>query len=487
MFSKIKHFLLTNQSPKQTVLKNTVWLFTGELISRLLKFFLVIYAARILGAAQWGVFSYVLSFLALFGIFSDFGFNTLITREIARNKEENKASYLSTVFALKMLCTVVAAILLFFVGPLLSNIPEVKNVIVIIALFFFFESLREFGIALNRAFERMEREAVVNVLTNFSISILGLLFIWRYPSVKNLSIAYLIGTIIGLVCIIYLLRFHLKGILKNFSKNLIRPIMQYAWPFAILSLSGNIMTNTDLLMLGWFKGSEDIGLYSVAQRLTQFLYIIPAILSVALFPSFSKLAQESRERFNGIFNKIIHFLFILGVPIVAGGILLSTDIILLAFGYEYQAAGVTFGILLVMTIINFSSTILANAVVAYNQQQTFLRYTLFAVTLNVLLNLLLIPLMGINGAAVATVVSNGIGTGLIFYFFLKKNKFIFLLPLRNICISTVIMLLCITVLKFSNVSVMIIVPLSIIVYGSILYLLKDSLITYLFLQKTPRE
>ncbi|MEK7590294.1 MAG: oligosaccharide flippase family protein, partial [Patescibacteria group bacterium] len=80
MFLKIKNWLFSNQTISQTIAKNTFWLFSGQMIGRLLRAAIVIYAARVLGAASWGAFSYALGIAAFLTIFSDIGINALITK-----------------------------------------------------------------------------------------------------------------------------------------------------------------------------------------------------------------------------------------------------------------------------------------------------------------------------------------------------------------------------------------------------------------------
>jgi len=80
-------FLLHNLGEKQTIAKNTFWLGVAEGITRFLKLFLIIYVARILGATEYGKFTFALAFVSLFAIFSDFGISTITTREIARDKD----------------------------------------------------------------------------------------------------------------------------------------------------------------------------------------------------------------------------------------------------------------------------------------------------------------------------------------------------------------------------------------------------------------
>ncbi len=75
----ILDWLFNNRTVGQTIAKNTFWLFFGQMTSRLLRAVIVIYSARVLGAASWGAFSYALGVAAFLTIFSDIGINALIT------------------------------------------------------------------------------------------------------------------------------------------------------------------------------------------------------------------------------------------------------------------------------------------------------------------------------------------------------------------------------------------------------------------------
>src|SRR5258706_13905558 len=77
LFHVTKQFLLQNSSIKQTMLKNTFWLMFAEGITRLLMFFVTVWIARYLGVRNFGEFTFAFAFTALFGVFADFGFNSV--------------------------------------------------------------------------------------------------------------------------------------------------------------------------------------------------------------------------------------------------------------------------------------------------------------------------------------------------------------------------------------------------------------------------
>lgn len=86
----LKALFFDNKTLKQTIFKNTFWLAAGLGINRLLKLVLLIFAARILGATEYGKLNFALAFITLFVIFHDFGLPPIVTREFSREKRKRK-------------------------------------------------------------------------------------------------------------------------------------------------------------------------------------------------------------------------------------------------------------------------------------------------------------------------------------------------------------------------------------------------------------
>ena len=114
MIQKITAFLFKNQSVRQTIAKNSFWLSFGEIAGRVIRAAIIIYAARVLGAAGWGAFSYAISLAGFFTIFSDFGVSSILTREAAKN-DTFRLKYLSTIFFIKLILAAITLILIIFV------------------------------------------------------------------------------------------------------------------------------------------------------------------------------------------------------------------------------------------------------------------------------------------------------------------------------------------------------------------------------------
>lgn len=404
MLAKLKSFLLQNTTAEQTVAKNTVWLFLGQILSRLFRAAIVIYGARILGAESWGAFSYALGIATFLTIFSDIGINTLITREGSR-QPELRNRYLAAAFFTKLtlLTVLFIAVIIFF--PYLSRIPEATMLMPILIFVFIFDTLRDLGSALSRALERMEIEASIQTFTNFAIMALGFTLLYREPASRSLSLAYALGSGLGLGLILFTLRAYFREIFRNFEGRLVAPIIRDAWPFGLLSLTGIIMLNTDIIMLGWLESAAEVGYYSAAQKLIQLLYVFPTLVAVSLLPSLSKMIKTAPEAAKSNLEKTTALVLLLAFPIVLAGIILANPLIKFFFGAEYLPSVITFQILLFTVLIVYPSSILGHAIFAYGQQKQFIAFTATAAIGNVIFNFLLIPPLGIAGAALGTIIT----------------------------------------------------------------------------------
>lgn len=426
MFRRLQAWLFENHTLSQTIAKNTFWLFSGQMIGRLFRAAIVIYAARVLGAASWGAFSYAIGVAAFLTIFSDIGINALLTKEAARHPEL-KHKYLATAFFIKLalLAVFVTGVIIAF--PHLTKIPEAAALLPIIIFVFAFDTLRDLGSALSRALEKMEIESIITIVTNFLIVVLGFLFLAVSPTSHSLALAYALGSGLGLVSIIIVLSDYFSNLRRNFTASLIKPILTTAWPFALLGIMGAIMLNTDIIMLGWMRSAEEIGYYSAAQKIVYLLYILPGLFASSIFPALSRFAQSAPEKARALLERSVALSLIAALPVALVGVIFGAPIITLLFGAAYTPAIITFQILMATILIVYPSTLIGNAVFAYDKQKTFVYIVGIAILGNVGFNLLLIPAYGIEGSAVATVLTQLI-TNIIIWSKMKKVNGFKILP-----------------------------------------------------------
>lgn len=476
MFTSLKNFLLFNKTPGQTVAKNTVWLVIGKMGGRLLRTILVIYAARILGAANWGVFSYVANLAGIFAVLTDFGISSLITREYARSEtsEENK-KIISTAFFLKLLFLIPAIIFLVVIAPHFSIASNMSPLLIFFAIILVFDSIRQLGFSVIKAKQQMEIQAGLYALTNVIIVVSGLLLLYYYRSVASLAYAYTIGSVIGCISTVYFLRSYIGNLRFGFQRKLAKNIIKMAWPFAVSGLLGSIMISTDIFIIGFFRSAQEVGFYSAADKTIQLLYAPSLILATSSFPIIARLAQRESQKMSVIFKRLVHVILILLIPITLGGVIIAPELIRLAFGNGYIGAVLPLQILLLTLSFRFISVLLINVTFAYNKQKTLVVYTAASIILNIICNLLLIPKFGLAGSAIATLLVNVLGSIYMWVKVKNMNSTIEFPSSSKIILASITMLLFAIYISKFETNLLIIISLCTVAYCIFLYLFKEPL------------
>lgn len=423
MLTRLKALLFRNTSTKQTIVKNVVWLSLSQVVSRLIRAAIIIYAARLLGAAEYGVFSYALGLAAFFTIFADVGVSQILTREAAQKPAE-RARYFATAFWIKSGLLTLTALAIVLLAPKFSNLTAATALIPFVAFLTIFDGVREFSLSFLRALERMEIEAFITVLMNVAITVAGFVALWVSASAYSVMFAYVASTGAGAVAAVVVLRNLYRQVVPQFERTLVKPILGASFPFAILGILGAFLLNIDMVMLGWWVGAADIGFYSAGQKIIQVLYTIPAILASALFPALARFVGEgAHDKARGLMERGIIASLLVAFPLAAGGIVLASPIMELLYGAEYLPAAPAFQFLSVTLLLIFSGALIGNLVLAYNEQRRIGWFVAAGAGVNVILNILLIPRYGIAGCAAATIVAQLANNGLMWHMIKKRCTF----------------------------------------------------------------
>ncbi len=458
------------------MLKNAFWLSAGQIGSRFLRAFIIIYAARMLGAAEYGVFSYVLGIAGFFTIFSDIGLTAILTREVSQ-KPKQATNYFSTKFILKIALLLATAVLVIFVAPHFTSIAAAQALIPFAALLIIFDNVREFCAGFFRGKEKMELEALLIVVTNVAITVFGFIILYKYATAGTLTLAYILSASTGAIVGIFMLRKQFAKLFSAFRKTLVSPIVRSALPIALLAVVGAFMLNVDILMIGFYRTATDVGLYSASQKIVQILYMLPAILATTLYPVFSRLAgQRNKKGARYVVERGLTAVLLIAMPLAMGGIILAKPILYFLYGAEYVPATLVFQLLMLTPLLVFPGIIFNNFIIAHDRQKRLAPFAVGASIGNVVLNAILIPIWGIVGSAVASVVVNLIYNGGGFYLSKKLSNLTILSHIKKIATATVAMGLVTMFLSAFGVHVLVTICVSAIIYFGLLYLFKEQML-----------
>ncbi|MDO8664770.1 MAG: flippase [Candidatus Liptonbacteria bacterium] len=472
----VKNFLFKNLTTRQTFAKNVFWLAFSNIGGRLIRAAIIVYAARVLGAAGWGVFSYAMTLAGFLTLFIDPGLNTILIRDVAKSSEEDQKKILSTTFLMKTVLLIAAVFLILFVAPFFSTLPGASVLLPLVALIITFDTIRGFFSAFIWAKENMEQEASISILTNVAIVIFSFIFFSFKPSIASFAWGYVAGTAVGAVAATFVLRRYIKKIFSFFSVKLIKPIIVSAWPFAITGTLGLLLTNMDILIISWMRTASDVGIYSAAIRIVQILYALPVIIQLSALPLFSRLARRDNQKFRAGFERTVGFVFLASVPLALGGALLGTQIMTFVFGAAYAGGGLAFKILALTILVDYPMVIISAAVFAYSRQKGLIIAALIGGISNVVLDLILIPRFGITGSAVATLIAQTLSNWYLWHMMKKINYFEVMPKLKIVITAGVIMASVTALLLALHINVILNIALSAAVYFGVLVVFREPLL-----------
>jgi len=385
---------------KQKIFRNFFWLAFSEFVSRLLKLILIIYVARILGATEYGKFTFAIAFVSIFSIFSDMGLSQIATREFAGDPKKEKD--LPHLISLQSILIFASSLLIFAGSFLITPDPNIRKLIWILGLVILSESFMGLALSFFQARQKMEYMASVKIFESLAVTLAGFYILFNLPSVFNLSLGYLFGAALTAFSLFfYLFRGGYSAILSpEFS--VWKEYLRLSWPLALNSLFVTVCTSTDSIMMGYLGQITQTGWYNAAQRVVGVSLIPISLASAAFFPALSGFYKESKEKFQKIWDFYFNSIIFFALPILFGGIALAPRIISFAYGQGYSQSVLAFQILLLMVFINMISTPFSQALIVFNQQKKIFWATLLGAVLNVVLNSVLIPKYSLYGAAGAT-------------------------------------------------------------------------------------
>lgn len=404
-FSEIKALFLDNRTTKQMIFKNTFWLSIGMSTNKLLGFLLLIYVARILGATEYGKFSFALAFVSLFVIFQDFGLPTLITREYARNETEKDKEEFYSVLSLKILLSIATFIIILVSSFFITTDPQIRHIILILTLFSLINGFNTVFYAFFQARQKMEYQTWLETSQYLLISGFGLFILFRFPSVENLSYGYLAASLISLISILIFFNIKIFNLKIFWCSSVWRKFLIMSWPLALTGLFGAVYNYIDSIMMGHWGMITETGWYNAAYKVI-FVTLIPmGLISGSFYPVLSKFFKESKEKLQKIWDYQLELMILFALPLMAGGIVLAPRIIYSFYSSGFSPSILAFQILIVMAGLIFLCRPFFDVMIASNQQKNTFWIAFSGALLNVILNLILIPKYSLYGAAVATVIT----------------------------------------------------------------------------------
>jgi len=398
----------------QLLCKNISFRTASEIGRKLINFAFIIFLARVLGAEGFGKYSYLLAYTNLFAVIVDAGLNSLYAREASRKPDE-KQKIISALVTIKLTLAGIMSILLVGSTLVLSALgvleisPQDAGCLTFFALFWVLNSTIDLVNSVYVQAEKLEYDAAINLGHRLISVALGVILVLAMRNVLAVSEAYLAGAAISLLASWLLVRkrFGLR-LRPSLATKRLRFLLAEAFPLILTLFFASVYFKVDQVMLKVFRGDAEVGWYSAAFRVLEFVMLVPAATSVVVLPIFSRLFVGDKQLLSSNASRLLRLLFVLGIGVC---ILLwpSSGYLVLVFGEKFgPQTRLAFQILIWTAPLIFVNYILTNLLVATRNQKKNALSAVLCTMLNVSLNIALIPHYGFVGAAGATIATEAL-------------------------------------------------------------------------------
>lgn len=410
-------------------LQNTSWILCEKILRMTVGIFVGIWVARYLGPEQFGLFSYAQSFVALFSAIATFGLDNIVIRELVKD-ESRRDKLLGTSFILKLIGAILVLLLLTVAVFFQSNDDHTNMLIFIIASATVFQSFNVIDLYFQS--QVLSKYIVFsNLFVLFLSSIIKIFLIFNEAPLISFAYVILFDSFILASGFIY---FYLKKSLYilnwKFDNKVAISLLKESWPLIFSSIVVSIYMKVDQVMIGQMINNESVGLYAAAVRLSEPWYFIPVVIASSLFPSIINAKKQSKALYKKRFQLLNDFMVWSAICVALPVTLLSDVIIQTLYGNEYALASSVLVIHIWASIFVFITVSSGKFLTADNLVKKVFYRNLAGLVINLILNYYFIPLYGIQGAAVTTLISWFVA-GYLYDLFDKDLRYMFLIKSKS--------------------------------------------------------
>ena len=399
---------------------NISWVLFGNIFHAILQFVLNIIAARVFTEYDYGLINYSISIVALFSAVGTLGFNGVITKKIS--EDPNKAGdFLWSSVLTRILFSIPLLLITLIIGVIKApNDINLHTILFCQALTILFSS----GDLFTYWFRFKYKANLVAILRFVAFLIMA---IWRLFAllIFKSAIAYVIGTSLEVACFAFLLiimYIKLNHPKLHFKLNTVKSMMQMSYPFIFSALLATIYGQTDKIMLESMVDIESVAYYSVSLTLAGAISIIPQAIIEGFRPEIMMHKNQNEDMYKRRFRQLYSLVFWICIAYCIFVTIFAKQVVYLLYGERYLESVKALSLIVWYTSFSYFGAVNNIYMVVENKIKWVQITTLFGAVINILLNLILIPILSIEGAALASLITQ---------FFINFGLLYLIKPLRE--------------------------------------------------------
>lgn len=403
----------------QKIAKNIGMSSVSQVVVAFFSFILLIYVARYLGEAEFGIYSFAVSFTALFVVFADIGISQFLIRDIARNKKLT-SDYITNASFIKIILSIITFGLIAAIINLMNYPSNVINIVYLFGIYSILSSFAQLFQSIFQAFEKMEYVAILTTIEKIILICFGLLVLFWGYGLTEIAYVYVIASIINIILsfVLVLKKLAMPTIKLNLRQW--KTLISSSIPFGLNGIFAVLFFRIDSVLLSFFKNDVAVGIYNAAyDPLLAFGYIISNVVVSAIYPVMSRYSVSSWESLEDFTVLSSKYMVLIGFPVAVACFVLADKFIELFYTGQFVSSVIAFQILAIFIPIRLVSNITGTLLTSINKQSIRTISVAMAAIINIILNVVFIPYLSYIGASIATVISE-IFLFFIYIFFINK-------------------------------------------------------------------
>jgi O-antigen/teichoic acid export membrane protein len=396
----------------RTVARNSAFGMAAHIAIKVLSFLFSVLIIRRLGADEFGQYSAVLAFGAIFVFFADLGLSPYTVRQVARLRDLPDGqvqirSLFGSVLALRFLLSLVTAVAIIATAWLTGRPPEMIVGVALGTIGLIMYSVQGAAESMLVGHERLDISAGAHVVHQLVFVVLGAVALTFATGYYGLIFANLTGiALMTFVCWQAVQRLDIRPtspIPASWA-----PLIRASIPFGIIGFTLGLSYKFDSVLLNIYAGDVATGYYNSAYNLIFSVLVISNVVNTALYPSLSRQSVTLPHTLPAIQERMLRYLLIIALPIAAGGSLLAPQLVNFLYGADYASAALPLAILIWVVPFMFVTEFFGYVIVVDGAERRVAWAIAISTTFNVALNFALIPIYGLLAASILTVVTEAI-------------------------------------------------------------------------------
>lgn len=390
----------------EPVRRQSIVSFTWQIALTIIGFFSTIYFAHTVGAEVLGGFFLFLAYLNIINLVTDGGFGGAAVKRISEGEEQD--AYFSAAVVLRSIFLLMVLIILitfrnYFVD--LNNSGTFVWLLVALVVTVLQGSISS-GVA---GCGKVGIQSTAVFIDSVSRILIQVVAIYLGYGVAGLTGGFVAGAFIGAIVQVRFFELHFA----RFEWRHLKSLSSFSFWSFLVSSGGLVFMYSDSVIIGYFLNNDDVGVYRIIFQLTLFASFATTALRGTLWPRVSRWDKIGKKTLiEDSLSHAITYSFILALPLFVGGALLGDKILYYFYGSQFVNYS-TLMILFITQIVNIFQYFFTTYLSAMDQVKEVSKITAVAVASNIIMNIVLIPLMGITGAAIATLITMSINAVLV--------------------------------------------------------------------------